>query len=831
MVKRTPMMEQYLRLKAAHPDAILFFHLGDFYEAFFEDAEVLSRELDVVLTARNGNPMAGVPIRRGEAYVNELLKRGYKVAICQQMEDPAAATGLVRREVVRVVTPGTALDDGVLDSGRNNYLCAVHPDQDGFGIAALDLSTGEFRATVAADRAELEGELTRLAPSELLLPSSLKDELGELAPAVTELQDERFDPGLVEDGFGIPAPALRAAGGILAYVAETQKGLASHIQKLQPYNLSARMEIDPFTIRNLELVKPLREGEERGTLIRVLDRTATGMGRRYLRRAILAPLLDRSRIEARLDAVEALFQDELAQQRISAALDEVHDLERLTGKLGTGRMGPLDLLQLEKSLGQLPKVADALAALPDLPEALAAVHRELTDPSLEALRAEVSGMLVDQPPADARDGGLIRPGFDATLDRLREEIRAVRSQIANLEAKERERTGIPSLKVGYNRVFGYYIEVTKPHLAKVPPEYHRRQTLTNAERFITEELKGYEERIALAQERAVGLELELFNRALDRLRDGIPQLQRAAAAIARLDFFLSLAIVARRNRYTRPRFTDRHAISIRDGRHPVVELVEEFVPNDLSLPEGTDLAIITGPNMSGKSVYLRQAALICLMAQIGSFVPAAEAELPILDRIFARVGASDMLVSGISTFMMEMLETAKILEHATARSLVILDEMGRGTSTYDGLSIAWAVARELAGNVRAKTLFATHYQELTRLADELPNVINLHVAVEEVGKEIVFLHRVVPGVAAGSYGVHVARLAGLPERVTEKAEEILARFTAAAPSEEGRSDGATPIPLFGPDDHPVVKQLRKVDPNTLTPLEALELLFKLKEEL
>ena len=831
MVKRTPMMEQYLRLKAAHPDAILFFHLGDFYEAFFEDAEVLSRELDVVLTARNGNPMAGVPIRRGEAYVNELLKRGYKVAICQQMEDPAAATGLVRREVVRVVTPGTALDDGVLDSGRNNYLCAVHPDQEGFGIAALDLSTGEFLATVAADRAELEGELTRLAPSELLLPSSLKDELGELAPAVTELQDERFDPGLVEDGFGIPAPALRAAGGILAYVAETQKGLASHIQKLQPYNLSARMEIDPFTIRNLELVKPLREGEERGTLIRVLDRTATGMGRRYLRRAILAPLLDRSRIEARLDAVEALFQDELAQQRISAALDEVHDLERLTGKLGTGRMGPLDLLQLEKSLGQLPKVADALAALPDLPEALAAVHRELTDPSLEALRAEVSGMLVDQPPADARDGGLIRPGFDATLDRLREEIRAVRSQIANLEAKERERTGIPSLKVGYNRVFGYYIEVTKPHLAKVPPEYHRRQTLTNAERFITEELKGYEERIALAQERAVGLELELFNRALDRLRDGIPQLQRAAAAIARLDFFLSLAIVARRNRYTRPRFTDRHAISIRDGRHPVVELVEEFVPNDLSLPEGTDLAIITGPNMSGKSVYLRQAALICLMAQIGSFVPAAEAELPILDRIFARVGASDMLVSGISTFMMEMLETAKILEHATARSLVILDEMGRGTRTYDGLSIAWAVARELAGNVRAKTLFATHYQELTRLADELPNVINLHVAVEEVGKEIVFLHRVVPGVAAGSYGVHVARLAGLPERVTEKAEEILARFTAAAPSEEGRSDGATPIPLFGPDDHPVVKQLRKVDPNTLTPLEALELLFKLKEEL
>lgn len=839
MPKKTPMMEQYLRLKAAHPDAILFFHLGDFYEAFFEDAEVLARELDVVLTARNGNPMAGVPIRRGEAYVNELLRRGYKVAICQQMEDPHKATGLVRREVVRVVTPGTALDDGVLDAGRNNYLCAVYRRGARFGLAAIDLSTGEFTATVALDREGLAGELTRLAPSELLLPPELKEELPELEwGAVTVLPVERFNPAAVPDKeFGVPEEALCAAGAILSYVAETQRGIVSHLQRLQVYSLSERMEIDPFTLRNLELVKPLREGEERGTLLYVLDKTATGMGRRYLRRAILAPLLDRGKIEARLAAVETLTRDELSQQALSAALERMHDLERLTGKLGAGRMGPLDLLLLEKSLDQLPRVTEALSGIVGEGEAsglLSRIIHDLSDPRLAKLREGISGMLVDQPPADARDGGLIRPGFNEQLDRLHGEIRAVRAQIAALEQKERTRTGIPSLKVGYNRVFGYYIEVTKTHLSKVPPEYHRRQTLANAERFVTEELREYEQRIAVAQERAIALELELFTQALERLKEGIPLLQRAAHALGRLDFLLSLAIVARRNRYTRPRFTDRHEIVIREGRHPVVELVEEFVPNDLVLPEGTDLAIITGPNMSGKSVYLRQAALICLMAQIGSFVPAKEATLPILDRIFARVGASDMLVSGISTFMMEMLETAAILDRATARSLIILDEMGRGTSTYDGLSIAWAVAKELAGNVRAKTLFATHYQELTRLADELPNVINLHVAVKEVGKEVVFLHRVEPGVAAGSYGVHVARLAGLPDRVTEQAERVLADFLAGSPlfpKTDAPSESAQSMPLFGPDEHPVVKRLRRINPNDLTPLEALELLFQLRGEL
>ncbi len=839
MAKKTPMMEQYLRLKAAHPDAILFFHLGDFYEAFFEDAEVLARELDVVLTARNGNPMAGVPIRRGEAYVNELLKRGYKVAICQQMEDPRKATGLVRREVVRVVTPGTTLDDGALDAGRNNYLCAIYRRGTRFGLAAIDLSTGEFTATVAPDEEALASELTRLSPSELLLPPELKEEAPELEQGtVTVIPADRFDPASVpHKEFGVPEEALCAAGAILYYVSETQKGVVSHLQELRPYSLSERMEIDPFTLRNLELVKPIREGEERGTLLHVLDKTTTGMGRRYLRRAILAPLLDRTKIEARLDAVELLSGDELSQQALADALKEVHDLERLTGKLGAGRMGPLDLLLLEKSLDQLPQVTEALSGIvgkEGSSELLSQIAQDLADSRLAELREGISGMLVDQPPADARDGGLIRSGFNETLDRLQAEIRTLRAQIAALEQKERTRTGIPSLKVGYNRVFGYYIEVTKTHLSKVPPEYHRRQTLANAERFVTEELKEYEQRIAIAQERAIALELELFEQALKRLKNGIPLLQRAAHALGKLDFLLSLAVVARRNRYTRPRFTDRHEIVIREGRHPVVELVEEFVPNDLALPEGTDLAIITGPNMSGKSVYLRQTALISLMAQIGSFVPAKEATLPLLDRIFARVGASDMLVSGISTFMMEMLETAAILKRATARSLIILDEMGRGTSTYDGLSIAWAVAKELAGNVRAKTLFATHYQELTRLADELPNIINLHVAVKEVGKEVVFLHRVERGVAAGSYGVHVARLAGLPDRVTEQAEKILAKFNAdSSVLQQVRTEESPvqPLPLFGSDDHPVVRKLRKIDPNGLTPLEALELLFELKEKL
>jgi len=836
MAKSTPMMEQYLRLKAAHPDAILFFHLGDFYEAFFDDAKILSSELDVVLTSRNGNPMAGVPIRRGEAYMNRLLKRGHKVAICKQMEDPRKATGLVRREVVRVLTPGTAIDEGTLVAGENNYLCALCPGEDRYGLATLDLSTGEFTSTDSADLTELADEISRLAPSELLLPEGASQPVKEALPSVlvTPLPPEAFNASSIDGaGLGLSEEGLRAAGAILSYVGETQKRAVEHIRELEAYSLRERMDLDPFTVSSLELVKPLREGQERGTLLHVLDRTVTSMGRRRLRRAILSPLTDRGKIEARLEAVEALTQDDMLIDELQTLIKDVHDLERLIGKLGTSRMRPIDLLLLQKTLAQVPLIAQKLTESKGSSELLEAIKEALGSDKVEPLCKGFGNMLVEQPPVDARDGGLIRAGYDEQLDRLHNEERALRAQIAALENTERERTGIPSLKVGYNRVFGYYIEVTKTHLDKVPPEYARRQTLTSAERFVTDELKGYEQRISLVKERALSLEIELFERALESLASEITLLQSIADALSKLDFFLSLASVARHNGYTRPRFTDKHKIDIHGGRHPVVEQVEEFVPNNLTLDEGKDLVILTGPNMAGKSVYLRQNALIALMAQIGSFVPATAATLPIIDRIFARVGASDMLISGISTFMMEMLEVATILKRATRRSLIILDEMGRGTNTFDGVSIAWAVARELATHVGAKTLFATHYQELTRLAAEVPSIVNQHVAVKEMGKNVVFLHRVEPGVAAGSYGVHVARLAGLPDRVTETADRILSELLEEAPlSRLGRSDPrAERIPLFGSEDHPVVKALRNVDINSITPLEALQLLAHLVEQL
>ncbi len=839
------MMEQYLRLKAAHPDAILFFHLGDFYEAFFEDAAVLARELDVVLTARNGHPMAGVPVRRGEVYVNRLLKRGYKVAVCQQVEDPRQAIGLVRREVVRVVTPGTTLDDGVLEAGENNYLVAVYPrERPVRDRGARPVDRRACRDGGRRPQGARRGARSTRAERDPRSPGSRRRRAAQATDRAAVTRARRGEPSPRRASrfrhLGVPEAALAAAGAILSYVQETQKDAASHIRPLAYYGLSGRMELDPFTVRSLELVKPLYEGKEEGTLLHVLDHCATSMGRRRLRRALLAPLTDRPAIEGRLDAVEALAQDELLVQEVTASLREVHDLERLTGKLGARRMSPLELLALQRTLAKIPGIAETLdrgssgsPAGGPRPSLLQGVLDCLRDARLPPLAKTLDGMLVDQPPPDPAEGGLIRPGFDGELDRLRGEVRALREAIAAFEATERERSEIPSLKIGYNRVFGYYLEVTRTHLAKVPPHYRRRQTLASAERFTTDELRGYEERIVHAEERSKALEVELFRRTVDRLVGEIPLLQRASDALSELDFLLSLAVAARRNRYHRPRFVEEHALRVRRGRHPVVEQGVEFVPNDLDLPSGKDLVILTGPNMSGKSVYLRQVALIALMAQTGSFVPAEEAILPLVDRVFARVGASDRLSDGVSTFMMEMLEVATIVERATSRSLIILDEVGRGTSTFDGVSIAWAIAKELATRLKAKTLFATHYQELTRLADEVPSVVNLHVAAKQVGKEVVFLHRVEPGVAERSYGVHVARLAGLPARVTEAADRILERLLAEAPlSSVGETRAAAePLPLFGAEDHPVVKELRAVDPNRLTPLEALELLVRLKERL
>ena len=535
------------------------------------------------------------------------------------------------------------------------------------------------------------------------------------------------------------------------------------------------------------------------------------------------------------DGVAKLVDASRGRQELRERIGAVHDVERLIGKLGAGRMCPIDLLLLLKSLEPIGEIAGLIVELKGdrSPVRLAAIGAALSDPELDALAEKFSGMLVDQPPPEARDGGIIRAGYSGELDTLRQETKSIRAHLATMEQEEREKTGIPSLKVGFNRVFGYYLEVTRTHLDKVPEAYHRRQTLANAERFVTEELKEFEERISGGEERAKALELELFEQALARLSKTIPPLQRLADAIAELDVLLALAENAHRYGYVRPTFTDRHEIRICGGRHPVVERIEEFVPNDLDLEEGRDLVILTGPNMAGKSVYLRQTALIGLMAQIGSFVPADEAILPIVDRIFARVGASDMLSAGISTFMMEMLEVATILQRATSRSLIILDEMGRGTSTFDGVSIAWAVAKEIASRVRAKTLFATHYQELTRLVDEIPNAVNLHVVVKEVGREVVFLHRVEPGTAAGSYGVHVARLAGLPDRVTDVADRILAELLAEAPLSQlgDQAVAEEPLPLFGSEDHPIVVELRKINPERITPLEALQILADLRSRL
>jgi DNA mismatch repair protein MutS len=849
--KLTPMMRQYLKIKEQYPDAILFFNLGDFYETFFEDAELASRELDLVLTQRNEAPMAGVPIKKAEIYINRLLKKGYKVAICDQLQDPQEARGLVERDVVRVVTPGTALDEGVLERGLNNYIAAILPQAQGerLGLAVADLSTGEFRAAELA-RDELKAELARLQPTELLLPQGFN--AGELLKeadrrvAQTQVEEGYFKPeellehfGLASlEGLGLSELAGRAAACLLRYLKETQKEHLAHLRRPQAYSVSEQMQLDPFTQRNLELVRDLGGGTQ-NTLFSVLNRAVTGMGERLLRRWLLAPLLDREEIERRLDLVELLFDEGLLRAELREFLKEIHDLERLAGRLGAGRANPRDLLSLGQSLEKLPRLRELMERLraagpSEILEELAATLDRL---SLEDLAELLKRALREDAPLALKEGGLIREGFDHELDGLRAQEKEYKKKILELEAKERERTGIPSLKVGYNAVFGYYIEVTKTHARRVPQDYIRKQTLVNAERYITPELKDYEGKITSAAERAVELEYEIFLQLRERVAARVKQIQELAELLAQLDAFAALAEVAKANGYTRPRFTDRPEIEIRDGRHPVVERREEFVPNDLSLREDEHLVILTGPNMSGKSVYIRQIALIALMAQLGSFVPAREARLPLIDRIFTRVGASDMLASGYSTFMVEMLETANILNNATPKSLIILDEMGRGTSTFDGVSIAWAVAEHLATKVKAKTLFATHYHELTKLAARIPGVKNMHVRVKEFGNEVIFLHRVAEGVAEGSYGVHVARLAGLPEEVTEKAAKILDQILKNNPLDAmGELRSREPkflkqLALFAAEEHPVIKRLKGLDLDKLTPLEALELLAELKREL
>jgi len=799
--KTTPLMEQYSKIKSEHKDVILFFQLGEFYEVFFEDAEVCARELDIVLTKRDTTPMAGVPMKKADPYINRMLKKGYKIAICDQLQDPKEAKGVVERGVVRIITPGTVLDEDVLERGKSNHIAAVVIETERVGLAVADISTGEFRASEFESLPRARDEIARLQPSELVRPEGIGEE--ELNPepdsrmTFTALESYHFKADLVEEhfnlvsleGLGLSAISAKAAGGLLRYLKETQKEGLNHLRAPTFYSTAQQMGLDPFTQRNLELVTELRTGGEDHTLLAVLNEAITGMGERLLRKWILSPLIDKSETEQRLDMVELFYEQELPRREMRDLLANIYDVERLAGKLGSGRANPRDLLSLQQSLSHVPSLRFQIDYLTDESHApkLKDIAGALSTMGLDEVTEILSRAIRDDAPFVLKDGGILKEGYSQELDELKADSEIYKRKILEIESREQERTGISSLKVGYNTVFGYYIEITKTHASKVPEDYIRKQTLTNAERYITPELKEYEEKILSSDEKARILETELFYQLRNHVAEHVRDVQRLAGVIAELDVYSALAEVAKTRRFTRPEFNNSREIEIVEGRHPVVEQLHaghEFVPNDLKLNSDESLVVLTGPNMSGKSTWLRQSALICLMAQIGSFVPATRANLPIVDKIFTRVGASDMLAFGYSTFMVEMIETANILNNATADSLVILDEMGRGTSTFDGVSIAWAVAEYLLNETRAKTLFATHYHELTLLGQKEPGAVNMNVKVKEYGDEVVFLHQVERGEAEGSYGVHVARLAGLPKEVTNTASEILHKILQGNPQED-----------------------------------------------
>jgi DNA mismatch repair protein MutS len=861
LVEDTPLMQQWREVKSRHKDALVFFRVGDFYELFFGDAEEGSRLLGLTLTSRNNGaaarvPLAGIPVKALDDYLARLVKLGRRVAICEQVEDPAQAKGIVRREVVETVTPGTVLQDGLLPAKRNNRLVALAPGEGHWGLASLDLSTGEVEVQ-RVDPGELWAELGRVEPSELLLPRGSVQELQSSRRGMpggvplTVRDDWLFhQQGAREEmervyrvhslqGFGFQAgdgSLVAATGALLAYVGEIRPGGVEHLRPPRIVRPGTAMLLDEMTRRNLELVETIRPGEG-GTLLDVLDRTVTAMGGRLLRKWVLHPLTDARVIWLRQGAVEELFSHGPRRDRVREALGGISDLERLAGKVGTGRVGPRDLLALARSLGRLPGVGEAMEGVDS--ELLASLVGEMD--LLEDLRDVLSAAISPDAPPTLQDGGVIRDGYDPSLDELREARDGARDFIAGLQTRERDRTGIGSLKVGFNRVFGYYLEVTRANLEKVPDDYVRKQTLANAERYFTPELKEWEERVTGAEERILALEAELFGAVRQEVAARVRRLQDTASRVAELDVLGSLAQVARERRYVRPEVHGGFDLVVREGRHPVVETMmpaEEFIPNDLCLNQELRIIILTGPNMAGKSTVLRQVGLIQLMAQMGSFVPASSARVPVCDRIFTRVGASDSLALGQSTFMVEMNETAAIVHGATEDSLILLDEIGRGTSTYDGVSIAWAVTEHVHERVKAKTVFATHYHELTQLGDLLPRAGNLNVAVREMGDEIVFLRRLEEGGADRSYGIQVARLAGLPVEVIERAKELLAELEGShSGGGEGlgrrgrRRPSSEPPPdqlsLFAPE-HPVVARLRELDVERLTPLDALNLLAALR---
>ncbi len=843
----SPVRRQYLEIKRQHPDAIVFFRLGDFYETFDADAEIAARELDIVLTSRNvakGNrvPMAGIPFHAAENYLARLIQRGYHVAICEQMGD-TPVRGLFPRQVVRVVTPGTVVEPGLLPGDANNYLAAVVVDESRVGLAYADVSTGEFAGTQFESTdpsGALRHELVRLRPAEVLAPEGLAVN-GEWPGHATRLPDWRFGAehaaetlkahfgAATLDGFGLAGLplAVRAAGAIVDYLSETQKPALSLLTGFATYSLDEFMVLDAATRRNLELTETLRTGDVRGSLLGVLDRTVTPMGRRLLRQWISKPLLDLAQIQERQGRVGELVADGMLRAEIRRALAGVGDLERLTNRAAAGMALPRDLAALRDLLERLPEVRSPLQtsrgpALAPLLDAL--------DPCGEVLDLLRRG-IAENPPATLAHAGVIRPGYSAELDGVVQASADARDWIANLESVERERTGIKSLKVGYNKIFGYYLEVTRANAALIPAEYIRKQTLVNAERYITPEMKEYESLVLSAEERIREIESGLFAELCRQIGTAGSRLLGTARALAGLDVVASLAEAASHRGYIRPDVVDGEAFEIRDGRHPVVEDFlrgERFVPNDAVLEDGERVRVITGPNMSGKSTYLRQVALIALMAQMGSFVPARSARLCLIDRIFTRIGAQDEIHAGQSTFMVEMVETANILHHATRRSLLILDEIGRGTSTYDGVSIAWAVVEYIHNHprLRARTFFATHYHELTRLAETLPGVRNYNVAVTEEGGKVVFLHRIVPGGADRSYGIHVAELAGLPRPVIQRAQDILAQLESD--SRRLHAEDRAPsrqLALF-PETNPLLDEIRALDIESLSPLEALNRLYE-----
>ncbi len=854
----TPLLAQYREIKSRHRESILFFRMGDFYEMFFDDAELASRVLGITLTSRgDGVPLAGVPVKAAADYLRQLVGQGYRVAICEQVEDPKKAKGIVRREVIETVTPGALLEEGWVAGGRNNWIVAVNRDAGPeIGLAAIDLTTGEFLLETSPSDG-LEEALGRFRPSEVVAAADL-DLPGDAEVMRTAREQWEFDAELAKeelarrfhlaslDGLGLgeaDAPAIGAAGALLRYLADLQPGGLPHLGRPTIRRSDRFLWLDEMTRRNLELVEPLRAGAKGITLLEVLDRTVTPMGARLLRRWLLSPLRDPEMITRRLDAVAAAVQAPLPRAAARDALDGVRDLERLAGRAAAGRATPRELGALRDSMLRLPSVREGLLALSasgassSPPAARPSLLSELLAglDLLADLAAELSAGLSERPPALLSDGGAIREGYDAALDESRVLRDGGKQHIASIQQRERERTGISSLKIGYNKVFGYYIEVTNAHSAKVPADYDRRQTLATAERYVTPELKEYEAKVLGAEERVAEREAELFSALRNRVGEEIGRIQQTARVVAQLDVWISLAEVAVANRYVRPTVGEGFEITLVASRHPVLERLmprETFMPNDVHFDRSARVQLVTGPNMAGKSTILRQIGLCVILAQLGSFVPCERAEIGVVDRLFTRVGASDNLARGQSTFMVEMSETSAILHGATARSLVLLDEIGRGTSTYDGVAIAWAVTEFLHDTVGCKTMFATHYHELMQLPERLEHARNLNVVVRETGGKVVFLHRLEPGGTDRSYGIHVAQLAGLPRDVVARANVVLRtlegehRVVTGGPAPDP-DPGQLPLFAQAPPDA-TLEELRALDLNALTPLEALNRLAELQ---